>query len=40
MSHTKNKSKKDWSCTMLDVTGEADVAAIEAIDGVVRVRVL
>ncbi len=35
-----NKSKKDWSCTMLDVTGEADVAAIEAIDGVVRVRVL
>ena len=35
-----NKSKKDWSCTMLDVNGEADIAAIEAIEGVVKVRVL
>lgn len=35
-----NKSKKDWSCTMLDVTGAADIAALEAIDGVVKVRVL
>ena len=35
-----NKSKKDWSCTMLDVNGQADIAAIEAIDGVVKVRVL
>ncbi|SDB03018.1 D-3-phosphoglycerate dehydrogenase [Ruminococcaceae bacterium FB2012] len=35
-----NKSKKEWSCTILDVKGEADVDAIKAIDGVVRVRVL
>ena len=35
-----NKSKKDWSCTMLDVNGQADIAAIEAIEGVVKVRVL
>jgi D-3-phosphoglycerate dehydrogenase len=35
-----NKSKKDWSCTMLDVTGAADIDAIKAIDGVVKVRVL
>jgi D-3-phosphoglycerate dehydrogenase len=35
-----NKSKKDWSYTMLDVKGEADIDAIKAIDGVVRVRVL
>ena len=35
-----NKSKKDWSCTLLDVTGNADIAALEAIEGVVKVRVL
>lgn len=35
-----NKSKKDWAYTMLDVTGDVDVKAIEAVDGVVRVRVL
>lgn len=35
-----NKSKKDWSYTLLDVTGEADIDALNAIDGVVRVRVL
>lgn len=35
-----NKSKKDWSYTMLDVTGDADADAIRAIDGVVGVRVL
>lgn len=35
-----NKSKKDWSYTMLDVTGHVDEAAISAIDGVVKVRVL
>ena len=35
-----NKSKKDWSYTMLDVNGAADIEAIKAIDGVVRVRVL
>lgn len=35
-----NKSKKDWSYTMLDVTGEVDADAIKAVDGVVRVRVL
>ena len=35
-----NKSKKDWAVTMLDVKGEADLDAIKAIDGVVRVRAL
>ena len=35
-----NKSKKDWSCTLLDVTGAADIDAIKNIEGVVRVRVL
>lgn len=35
-----NKSKKDWAYTMLDVTGEVDVEAIKAVDGVVKVRVL
>lgn len=35
-----NKSKKDWAYTMLDVTGEVDAAAIAAIDGVVKVRVI
>ena len=35
-----NKSKKDWSYTMLDVTGDVDADAIKAVDGVVRVRVL
>ena len=35
-----NKSKKDWAYTMLDVTGDVDVDAINAVDGVVRVRVL
>ena len=35
-----NKSKKDWAYTMLDVKGDADIGAIKAIDGVVRVRVL
>lgn len=35
-----NKSKKDWSYTMLDVAGSVDVDAIKAIDGVVVVRVL
>ncbi|MBR6102405.1 MAG: 3-phosphoglycerate dehydrogenase [Ruminococcus sp.] len=35
-----NKSKKDWSCTILDVTGSADIDAISKIEGVVKVRVL
>ena len=35
-----NKSKKDWAYTILDVKGDADIDAIKAIDGVVRVRVL
>lgn len=35
-----NKSKKDWSYTMLDVNGSADIDAIKKIDGVVKVRVL
>ncbi|WP_124100257.1 3-phosphoglycerate dehydrogenase family protein [Ruminococcus sp. Marseille-P6503] len=35
-----NKSKKDWAYTMLDVNGEVDVEAINAVEGVVKVRVL
>ena len=35
-----NKSKKDWAYTMLDVKGDVDAASIEAVEGVVRVRVL
>ena len=35
-----NKSKKDWSYTILDVKGTADIDAIKAVEGVVRVRVL
>lgn len=35
-----NKSKKDWAYTILDVNGEVDVEAINAVDGVVKVRVL
>ena len=35
-----NKSKKDWSYTILDVKGTADIEAIKSIADVVRVRVL
>lgn len=37
-----SKSKKDWAYTMLDVTGDVAAACkdIEAIDGIVKVRVL
>jgi D-3-phosphoglycerate dehydrogenase len=35
-----NKSKKDYAYTMLDITGAVDASAIEAIEGVIRVRVL
>ena len=35
-----NKSKKDYAYTMLDITGSVDAAAIEAIDGVIKVRIL
>lgn len=35
-----NKSKKDYAYTMLDVTGDVNVGAIEEIDGVIKVRVL
>ncbi len=35
-----NKSKKDWSYTILDVNGAADIDAIKKIEGVVKVRVL
>ena len=34
-----NKSKKEWSYTILDVKGAADIDAIKAIEGVVKVRV-
>ena len=35
-----NKSKKEYAYTMLDITGKVDAAAIEAIEGVIKVRVL
>ncbi|MCD8095400.1 MAG: 3-phosphoglycerate dehydrogenase family protein [Ruminococcus sp.] len=35
-----NKSKGDYAYTMLDVIGSVDKAALEAIDGVFKVRVL
>lgn len=35
-----NKSKKEYAYTMLDITGKVDAAAIESIDGVIKVRVL
>lgn len=35
-----NKSKKDYAYTMLDVTGDVNVGAIEEIDDVIKVRVL
>lgn len=37
-----SKSKKDWAYTMMDVTGDVAAACkdIEAIDGIVKVRVL
>lgn len=35
-----NKSKKEYAYTMLDITGKVDAAAIEAIDGVIKVRIL
>ena len=38
-----NKCKKDYACTILDIEGDAgdDIkAAIEAIDGIIKVRVI
>ncbi len=35
-----NKSKGDWSYSMLDVNGEVDTNAIAALEGIVKVRVL
>lgn len=35
-----NKSKKEYAYTMFDITGKVDAAAIEAIDGVIKVRIL
>lgn len=35
-----NKSKKEYAYTMLDIKGKVDAAAIEAIEGVIKVRVL
>ncbi len=35
-----NKSKKDYSYTMLDISGDVDADAIAAIEGVIRVRVI
>lgn len=35
-----NKSKGDWAYTMLDVKGSVGKSAIEAVDGVVKVRII
>ncbi len=40
VANMASASKKDYAYTMLDVTGDADAAKLEAIDGVIRVRVI
>lgn len=40
IENLENKSKGDYSYTMLDITGSADAAQIEGIEGVIKVRIL
>lgn len=40
IENMQSKSRKEYAYTILDVTGDFDVAAIEAIDGVIKVRVI
>ena len=40
IENMQSKSRKEYAYTILDVTGDFDLAAIEAIDGVIKVRVI
>ena len=40
IENMQSKSRKEYAYTILDVIGDFDVAAIEAIDGVIKVRVI
>lgn len=40
IENMQSKSRKEYAYTILDVTGDFDVVAIEAIDGVIKVRVI
>ena len=40
IENMQSKSRKEYAYTILDVTGDFDVTAIEAIDGVIKVRVI
>lgn len=40
IENMQSKSRKDYAYTVLDVTGAFDVATVEAIEGVIKVRVI
>lgn len=40
IENMQSKSRKDYAYTILDVTGDFDSSAVEAIDGVIKVRVI
>ena len=43
IDNMQNRSKKEYACTVLDVAGDVSAdtaAALQAIDGVIRVRIL
>lgn len=40
IENMQSKSRKEYAYTILDVTGDFDVAAIEAIEGIIKVRVI
>ena len=40
IENMQSKSRKEYAYTILDVTGDFDVAAVEAIDGIIKVRVI
>lgn len=40
IENMQSKSRKDYAYTILDITGDFDVSAIEAIEGVIKVRVI
>lgn len=40
IENMQSKSRKDYAYTILDVTGDFDASAVEAIEGVIKVRVI
>lgn len=40
IENMQSKSRKDYAYTILDVTGDFNVSAIEAIEGIIKVRVI